>query len=90
MASGRNHLGTINVHQAGAVMYVARLDAGSTVEVPDAPFVHLFVAAGTASLGSDPLGQGDAVRFTNTGTQALTADTATEIIIWESDASASR
>ena len=42
--------------------------AATTVRVPDAPFVHVFVARGAATLeGAGPLATGDAVRLTAAG-----------------------
>ncbi len=60
--------------------------------VPDAPHVHVFVAAGTASLDVAPpgagaatdLATGDAVRGTAAGTRSLTAGPdGAEVLIWE-------
>ena len=51
---------------------------------PGAPFVHLFVARGTVTLeGAGPLDEGDAVRFTGTGGQQVTAIEPAEILVWE-------
>jgi quercetin 2,3-dioxygenase len=33
--------------------------------------------------GAGPLDEGDAVRFTATGGQRITADTAGEVLVWE-------
>ena len=62
------------------------LEPGGTVHVPDAPFVHVFVAKGGATLeGAGALATGDAVRLTRAGARALNADAATgaEVLIWE-------
>ena len=90
VASGREDDGTITIHQAGAVMYVARLDAGHEVELPDAAFVHLFVARGAISMNGDDLSAGDAVRLTAAGTLPVSASDDTEIIVWATDAEAHR
>lgn len=68
-----------------ATLHVARLDAGSTVQVPDAPYGHVFVTRGAAEFeGSGLLGTGDAVRLTATGGQRITAGAdGTEVLIWE-------
>ena len=53
--------------------------------VPAAPFVHVMVAAGSATLeGAGALDTGDAVRLTDAGALDLvaTADD-TELTIWE-------
>ena len=62
----------------------ARLQPGQTVELPDAPYLHLFVPVGAVVLeGAGPLGTGDAVRFTATGGQRVTATEAAEVLVWE-------
>ena len=56
--------------------------------MPDAPFVHLYIARGAASLqGAAPLGEGDAARLTAAGTPLLTADPVqgAEVLIWAMD-----
>lgn len=90
VASGRGTPGAIRLHQAGAAMSVARLDAGDTVAVPEAPFVHVFVARGSVRLGDDYLEQGDAARLTDAGVLDLTADSETEVIVWETDSEVTR
>lgn len=91
VASGRGHDGAITIHQPGAVMWVGRLSDAETVTLPDAPFVHLFVARGSVVLGDDTLTEGDAARFTRAGAVDVTATAdGAEIIVWESDAVASR
>jgi redox-sensitive bicupin YhaK (pirin superfamily) len=86
IASGRGHDAAISIRQRGAVLWGGRLQPGETATVPDARFVHLFVARGAVSLeGAGHLGAGDAVRLTAAGSPALTADAAegAEVLIWE-------
>ncbi|MBI3803765.1 MAG: pirin family protein [Nitrospirae bacterium] len=86
IASGRGHQAAIQIRQKGAVLWGGRLKPGESVRIPEAPFVHLFVAKGTAELeGAGRLETGDAVRLTAAGTPALKADPAAgaEILIWE-------
>ena len=90
VASGRGHDGAVGIHQAGAVMWVGRPEAGSTLTLPDAPYVHLFVARGAFELGQHRLEAGDAARFTRAGAPTVTALTEGEIIVWESDRAATR
>ncbi|MEM7093212.1 MAG: pirin family protein [Actinomycetota bacterium] len=86
VASGRGHDGSISIGQRGAAMWVARLSPGDSVTVPNAPFVHVFVARGRAVLGDTNLEEGDASRLTDAGTVALHAPSAdAEVIVWESD-----
>jgi redox-sensitive bicupin YhaK (pirin superfamily) len=65
-------------------MWVGRLPAGRTVAVPDAPFVHVFVARGEVELDGRGLGEGDAARITDAGALDLTAMADSEVIVWES------
>ncbi|MGW2248579.1 pirin family protein [Kitasatospora sp. NPDC001660] len=74
----------IRIRNRHAALHVARLQPGQNVELPDAPFVHLFVARGDVALeGVGPLGAGDAVRFTAVGGQKVTAIEPAEILVWE-------
>ena len=90
VASGRGHAGAITIHQAGAAMWVGRLGAGERVAVPDAPFVHVFVARGAVAEGGRTLPQGSALRLRSAGSVDLVAVDASEIIVWESDSEVQR
>jgi redox-sensitive bicupin YhaK (pirin superfamily) len=85
LASGRETSSAIRIHQRDATLWVARLGPGRAVTLPDAPFVHVFVAEGSAELpGSRPLGTGDAARLTDAGTLAATAgDEGAHLVVWE-------
>src|SRR6478736_7522347 len=48
LASGRETDAAINIHQRDATLWVARLAADDEVVVPEAPFVHVYVARGDA------------------------------------------
>jgi hypothetical protein len=79
----------IRIQNRHAALYAARLAAGDTVEVPDAPFVHLFVARGSVDLeGAGALGEGDAVRLTGAGGRRLVASGDAEVLLWEMHATA--
>jgi redox-sensitive bicupin YhaK (pirin superfamily) len=74
----------IRIKNKYAALYAARLQPGQNVQLPDAPFLHLFVPRGAVTLeGAGPLATGDAVRFTATGGQRVTATEAAEILVWE-------
>jgi hypothetical protein len=74
----------IRINNRYAALHAARLVAGQTVELPDAPFLHLFVPRGSVTLeGAGELSAGDAVRFTATGGQRVTAVEPAEILVWE-------
>ncbi|MET0898099.1 MAG: pirin family protein [Mycobacterium sp.] len=74
----------ISIRNKYAALHGARLAAGESVQLPEAPYLHLFVPRGAVTLeGAGPLGEGDAVRFTATGGQRVTATEPAEILIWE-------
>jgi len=80
----------IRIKNRYAALYAARLQPGQTVELPEAPFLHLFVPRGAVTLeGAGPLATGDAVRFTATGGQKVTATEPAEILVWEMHATIS-
>lgn len=86
LASGRGHNSAIQIRQKNAVLWVGRLKPNETVKVPDARFVHIYVAKGEATLsGAGALKEGDAVRLTAAGAPTLVAssDKGAEILIWE-------
>jgi redox-sensitive bicupin YhaK (pirin superfamily) len=78
----------IRIGNSRAALHASRLAAGESVQLPDAPYLHLFVATGDVALeGAGPLTEGDAVRFTGVGESRLTATTDAEILVWEMHAS---
>ena len=87
----RDH-SAIRIANKHAAMHVARLRADSTpAMLPDAPFLHVFVARGEASLeGVGLLREGDAVRIKGGGGQHLSTSTAAEVIVWEMHATIGR
>ena len=57
----------IRIKNQYAALHAARLQPGQSVELPDAPYMHLFVPRGSVLLESaGELSSGDAVRFTAT------------------------
>src|SRR3954447_15130453 len=74
----------IRIKNRYAALHAARLQPGQSVQLPDAPFLHLFVPRGTVELeGAGRVDTGDAVRFTATGGQRITATEAAEVLAWE-------
>lgn len=74
----------IRIHNRDAALFAARLAPGGSVTLPDAPFVHLFVARGTVEVeDAGRLEQGDAVRLTELGGQTVTAGSDAEVLVWE-------
>jgi quercetin 2,3-dioxygenase len=79
----------IRIANRHAALHAARLGIGEQVVVPDAPYVHVFVARGDVVLeGAGSLSHGDAVRLTGGGGQRLTAVDDAEVLIWEMHAGA--
>jgi hypothetical protein len=97
VASGRTGAGgeaaAIRIRQKDATLHAARLAPGATVSLPDAPFVHLYVPQGTATLegadpgpggAAEPLGAGAAARIAGCAGQRVTAGAdGAEILVWE-------
>jgi quercetin 2,3-dioxygenase len=81
----------ITIRNRHAALHVARLQACESVELPEAPYLHLFVPRGEVTLeGVGPLHSGDAVRFTAAGGQRVTATEPGEILVWEMHAGFAR
>jgi quercetin 2,3-dioxygenase len=87
IASGRpehRDQSAITIHNHYAALHGARMRAGDSVELPGAPYLHLFVARGDVTLeGAGELSEGDAVRLTASGGQRVTAIEPSEILVWE-------
>ncbi len=85
VASGMaKHESAIRIHNKYAALYAARLSPGQSVQLPDAPLLHLFVPRGSVTLeDTGALAAGDAVRFTATGGQRVTALEPAELLVWE-------
>ncbi len=90
IASGRGHDGAVRIQQQAAVLWGARLKPGASVTLPDAPYLHLYVARGPVDLeGAGQLAEGDAARMVAADGRVVTAPSAgagAEILVWEFDA----
>jgi len=74
----------ISINNRYATLHAARLDAGGRVELPEAPYLHLFVTRGEIDLeGQGSLYEGDAARLTRSGGQSTCARGPAEILVWE-------
>ncbi len=84
VASGRPSDGAaVRLGQRDATLLVGRLGTGRSVQLPDAPWLHLLVATDSVDLeAAGPLGAGDAVRLTGGGGQRLTALAPAEVLVW--------
>jgi redox-sensitive bicupin YhaK (pirin superfamily) len=72
---------------ASAALHVARPPAGRELELPDAAYLHVHLARGTATLTAagerTSIGAGDAVRLRAAGRPTLIATTDAEVLVWE-------
>ena len=74
----------IRIRQRFASLQAARMDESQSVEIPTAPFVHLYVARGSVEVeGAGRLGTGDAARISTAQGQRVTAIGPAEILVWE-------
>ena len=85
LASGRETDAAITIHQRDATLWIAKLAPGERATLPDAPFVHAFVARGSVDLeGAGTLHAGDAARLASAGARAIVAgDDGAELTVWE-------
>lgn len=92
VASGMDqHLSdsAIRIYNKFTTLHAGRIQTGKQVTIPEAPFVHVFVARGSVDFeGTGMLTEGDAVRLTATGGQRVTAVEDAELLVWEMHAGA--
>jgi quercetin 2,3-dioxygenase len=78
------HDAAITLHNHNAALHATRLRAGAAVNLPQAPYLHLFVARGRVTCeGIGELDEGDAVRCTDADGQRVTASEPSELLVWE-------
>ncbi|MBJ7290805.1 pirin-like bicupin family protein [Williamsia sp.] len=74
----------VDIGNRDASLHIGRLTAAASAALPVARFVHLFVVTGEIRLGDGtPLTTGDTARFTDHGTESVTATSDAEIMVWE-------
>ena len=85
IASGApGHEAAITLHNRNAALHATRLQPGDSVDLPQAPYLHLFVARGRVAVeGIGEFGEGDAARFTDADGRRVTAREPSELLIWE-------
>ena len=84
LAAGAGRDGAVSLEVRGAVLWAARLAAGEQCTLPDAPWVHLFVARGAVLLEQvGHLTTGDAVRLSSPGGLSLFAQQPAELLVCE-------
>jgi redox-sensitive bicupin YhaK (pirin superfamily) len=83
LASGRETDAAITIHQRDATLWIARLSPAASMTLPNSPFVDVFVARGSATLGDDELQTGDAIRGDDAGALTFTAGAdGAELVVW--------
>lgn len=85
VASGDPDRGAaVDIGNRDASLHIGRLRPATSVALPVARFVLLFVVAGEVRLDDrTSLAAGDTVRFTDGGPESVTATSAAEIMVWE-------
>ncbi|OBK96434.1 pirin-like bicupin family protein [Mycobacterium sp. 1165178.9] len=85
IASGMSaHDAAIALHNRNAALHGTRLAAGAAVDLPQAPYLHLFAARGRVEVeGIGAVAEGDAVRFTDADGRRVSATEPSELLIWE-------
>jgi redox-sensitive bicupin YhaK (pirin superfamily) len=82
VASGREPEPPATLRQAAATLWAARPQPGSTLTLPEAPFVHVFCTRGTIAIaGAGELWAGDAARLRGAGPRGVSGDG--ELLAWE-------
>ncbi|MFL6163205.1 MAG: pirin family protein [Jatrophihabitantaceae bacterium] len=78
----------IGLRQPGAELFLGRLPAGAALELPVAPYVHLFLLTGSAGVrepagAAERLGPADALRITDGGPgTGLVGERDAELMVW--------
>jgi quercetin 2,3-dioxygenase len=84
IASGMpGHDAAISIHNRSAALHGARLRPGDELALPDAPYLHLFIARGQVDFEQAELSEGDAVRLTASDGVRVAARVPAEILVWE-------
>jgi quercetin 2,3-dioxygenase len=68
------------IRSSRAALHATRLRSTGSAALPQAPYVHLFVCRGEATLGSEVLREGDAVRVTDSDGLSVSGDA--ELLAW--------
>jgi redox-sensitive bicupin YhaK (pirin superfamily) len=73
----------ITIHNRSAALHVARLQSGDELELPGAPYLHVFVARGQIHVEQTELHEGDAARLTASDGGHVVAHENAELLVWE-------
>ncbi|GAA4706913.1 pirin-like bicupin family protein [Pseudonocardia yuanmonensis] len=85
--------GALPLRRTDAELHAARLAAGAVWSLPEAPYLHVFLTAGSADTHTGELGEGDELRLTaptvgsarsaSAGSTELTAGAeGAEVLVW--------
>ncbi len=85
VASGTPGDAVLAINNRHVALRAARVGPSRSVQLPHAPYLHLFVTRGAVLLeGTGELFEGDAVRLTASGGQLVkAAGQAGEVLVWE-------
>lgn len=73
----------IRIGNRGATLFAARLAPGGVVDLPDAPFGHLYLAGGTAEIeGPGRLSDGDSLRTAGDARRVTAGEDGAELLFW--------
>jgi redox-sensitive bicupin YhaK (pirin superfamily) len=75
--------GATSIHNRSASLHGARLRPDDELTLPDAPYLHLYVARGQVDFEHAELSEGDAVRLTASAGMRVAARVPAEILVWE-------
>jgi redox-sensitive bicupin YhaK (pirin superfamily) len=86
LAASGSRPAPIALRQPGAELFLGRLPAGAALDLPVAPYLHLFLLTGSASVrgesSADRLEPEDALRVTAGPSVRLTAEPDAEFLLW--------
>ncbi|GAB2503241.1 hypothetical protein CATRI_00620 [Corynebacterium atrinae] len=68
-----------------AALWAGRPRAGSTVTIPQARYLHVYVVSGAITLNGHQLTEGDAARLTDSPETKATTKENSEILVWAMD-----
>lgn len=83
VASGSERDAGVSIGAATSTLWITRLSAGVVRLLPEAEYVHLFVATGEISVeGVGVLGEGDALRVADPAALRLIGRRPSELLVW--------
>lgn len=87
LAASGSRPAPVQLRQQAAELFLGRLSAGATVQLPAAPYVHLLLLTGAAGVRDDAghaerLAAEDALRITGSMPVMLSAEQDAEVLVW--------